>query len=256
MNLLNIVKGVLNLQKPIDLKTLPSQGIFYKDDFKMSIKRADMEDIIEYEHNYIVDNLGLVINKLKRVVEKNTFFSEGYGFNDIKSIDVVFIFLEIVKFTTAKPIKLNFFDDELGIESQINFEQNYFNYFRIDDHLMSNFDTITKEFLIDGFRYSIPTIGAENCLTKFLISKSGKPGAERYNKFSYDFTYFIGGKNYLNFEEIENLIQIFNFDMEQSERIKVKNIVRIFSPLQKYSLIKDNRIIDINSKINLQDIFK
>lgn len=256
MNLSNIVKGLLNLQRPIDLKILPSQGLFYKDDFRISIKRAEMEDIIEYEHNYIVDNLGLVINKLKRVVEKNSYFSEGYGFNDIKSIDIVFIFLEIVKFTTSKPIKLDYFDDELGTEEIINFEHSYFNYFKIEEHLMRSFDKENKEFVIDGWKYSIPTIGAENSLTRFLVSKSSKPGAEKYNKFSYDFTYFLGGKNNLSFEEIENLIQIFNFDMDPKERAKVKGIVRLFLPLQRYSLIKDNKVIDINSKINLQNIFK
>lgn len=256
MNLSNLVRGLLNLQKEVNLSTLPSQGLFYKDDFKMWIKRADIEDIIEYEYNFVKDNLNVVINKLKRIVENNTSFSKGFSFNDIRSIDVVFIFLEIVKFTNSKPIKLNYLDEEEGIEKVIDFDSNFFNYFKINDHLMSKYDSINKEFLIDGYRYSLPTIGAENSLTRFLFSKSKKAGSDKYNDFTYDFTYFIGDKNILNFTEIENLIQIFNFDMESSERVKVKSIVRLFSPLQKYSLIKDNKVIDINSKINLENIWK
>ncbi len=256
MNLSNLVRGLLNLQKEVNLSTLPSQGLFYKDDFKMWIKRADIQDIIEYEYNFIKDNLTVVINKLKRIVENNTFFSPGFCFNDIRSIDVVFIFLEIVKFTNSKPIKLNYLDEEEGVEKTIDFDSNFFNYFRIDEHLMKNYDPDNKEFLIDGYKYSLPTIGAENSLTRFLVSKSTVPGSAKYNNFTYDFTYFIGGKNILKFSEIENLIQIFNFDMESPERGKIKSIVRLFSPLQRYSLIKDDKIIDINSKINLEDIWK
>ena len=256
MNLSNLVRGLLNLQKEINLNLLPSQGLFYKDDFKMWIKRADMEDIIEYEYNFIKDNLSVVINKLKRIVEKNTTFTTGYSFNDIRSIDVVFIFLEIVKFTNAKPIKLSYQDEEEGIEKTIDFDSNFFNYFKIEDGLMSKYDKESKEFIVDGYKYSLPTIGAENCLTRFLVSKSSLPGSSRYNNFTYDFTYFLGGRNHLHFSEIENLIQIFNFDMDSSEKGKVKSVVRLFSPLQKYSLIKDDKVIDINSKINLEDIWK
>jgi hypothetical protein len=60
----------------------------------------------------------------------------------------------------------------------------------------------------------------------------------------------------LTFQEIENLIEIFNFDMEEEEKIKVKNIIKTFEPLQKYSLIKNGKVIDINSKIDLEKIWK
>jgi hypothetical protein len=129
MNLVNLLKGLLNLQKKVDIKSLPSQGLFYNNDFEIIIKKADVGDIIEYEHDYIKDDLGLVITKLKKIVEKNTTFSSGYNFNDIKSIDVVFIFLEIVRFTKGKAVNLTYFDDELGEEKIIEFSSNYFNYF-------------------------------------------------------------------------------------------------------------------------------
>ena len=70
MSLANIVRGILNLQKKINVKTLPSQGLFYKDDFELWIKKADVEDIIEYEHQYEKEDLGLVITRVKKIVEK------------------------------------------------------------------------------------------------------------------------------------------------------------------------------------------
>lgn len=256
MSLINLIKGLLNLQIRLDKKTLPSQGIFYKDDFEICIKKADIADIIEYEHNYIKDDVGVVINKIKMIVEKNIILSSGFSFNDIKSIDIIFLFLEIVKFTKGESIRINYFNDEMGKEDIIEFDSNHFNYFIIDDKIMKFYDKENKLFNIDGYKYTIPTIGVENCLTNFLISKSYDPDAIKYNDFSYDFIYFLGDKNVITFSEIDNLIQIFNYDMEDSEKRKVRNIIKTFSPIQKYSLRRNGRVIDINSKIDLEKIWK
>ena len=63
-------------------------------------------------------------------------------------------------------------------------------------------------------------------------------------------------KNFLALDEIENLIQIFNYDIEDSEFKKIQNIVNTFSPMQRYSLIKDGQTIEMNSKIDLEKIWK
>jgi len=256
MSLINLIKSLLNLQKKLDKKILPSQGLFYKDDFEIWIKKANVGDIIEYEHDYVKDDVGVVITKLKKIVENNTILSSGYTYNDIKSIDVVFVFLEIVKLTKGKSINLNYFDDEKGKESIIEFDSSHFNYFKIDNNVMEKYDNKSKQFEIDGFKYSIPSIGVENCLTNYLISKSYDSDAIKYNSYNYDFTYFLGEKNIISFDEIDNLIQIFNFDMESSELKKVRTIVKSFSPIQKYSLKRGNRVIEINSKIDLEKIWK
>jgi hypothetical protein len=256
MNLINLVKVLLNLQKKLDKKTLPSQGLFYKNDFEIWIKKADVADIIEYEHNYVKDDVGIVINKIKMIVEKNTILSSGYSFNDIKSIDIVFLFLEIVKFTKGQSIKIKYFNDEIGKEDIIEFDAHHFNYFAIDEKIMKFYNKENRSFEVDGYKYTIPTIGVENCLTNFLISKSYEPDAIKYNSFSYDFVYFLGDKNTLSFNDIDNLIQIFNYDMEDAEKKKVRNIIKTFSPIQKYSLKRNGRVIDINSKIDLEKIWK
>jgi len=80
--------------------------------------------------------------------------------------------------------------------------------------------------------------------------------SNKYNDYIYDFTYFLSGKNYLTFDEIENLITIFNQDLDKDELEKIKEIVETFLPLQKYSLTKASKIIEINSKIDLEKIWK
>jgi hypothetical protein len=254
MSISGLLKGILNLQKKVDLKSLPSQGLFYKDDFQLYIKKADLADIIEYEYKYVKEDLGLIISKVKKIVEKNIVIKNDYTFDDIKSVDIIFLFLEIVRFSKGKPIEIDYI--ESGIDKKIEFNPIFFNYYKIDESMMSHYDSVNKEFFIDGYRYSLPTIGVENSLTNFLIHKSKSINPAQYNDYSYDFTFFVNGKNILSFSEIENLIQIFNFDLDKEEKVKIKKIVNQFQPLQKYSLIKGNKVIDINSKIDLENIWK
>lgn len=256
MSLISIIKGILNLQKKIEVKKLPSQGIFYQDDFEISIKKADIEDVIEYEHKYDREDLSSVIQRLKKIVEKNVILSKGYTYSDIKSIDIVFLFLEIVKFTNSKPVTLYYFNDLKGTEEQIEFETNTFNYFNLDESIKNSYNKNTKELIIDGYKYSVPCIGVENSLTQFLVHKSQDPDSEVYNDYSYDFLYFLGHKSNLSFDDIENLIQIFNFDMDESDQRKIRKIVKDLSVIGKYSLKKDSQVIDVTAKIDLGTIWK
>jgi hypothetical protein len=254
MNLLNLIKEILGNQKKIDTKSLPSQGLFYKDDFEIYIKKADIGDIIEYEIGYDSEDIGNILSKLKRIVEKNIILPSGYSFIDVKSIDVVFLFLEIAKFTNNKPISLTYFNDEIGRDDTIEFGENSFNYFKIDN--LHRYDKVEKNFDIDGYKYTLPSIGIENSITNFLISKQNTPNCGVYNEYKYDFINFLGFKNHLTFNEIDNLIQIFNFDIDESEIKKISKVCKKFHQLQRYTLKKGERIIDINSKIDLEKIWK
>ena len=243
-------------KKKIEVIYLPSQGLFYKDDFELYIKKAKIEDIIEYEYKYNKENLGSVITRLKKIVEKNVILSKNYTYNDIKSIDIVFLFLEIVKFTNNKPIKLNYFNDTNGKDELINFESETFNYYEPELDLIEKYDTETKEFNFNGYKYSVPSIGIENSLTHFLVAKSDDPNSESYNTYSYDFLYFLGNKSTLSFQEIDNLIQIFNFDIPESDRKYIRKIVKKLSEIGRYSLKRDSQIIDVTAKIDLEVIWK
>lgn len=255
MNIISLLRGVLKKRKELNVKKLPSQGLFYKNDFKIYIKKAEMEDIIRYEQNFIKD-IGVIIAKIKKIVEDNTSFSKEYCYNDIKSIDIVYIFLEIVKYTNNKPISLSYYDELSNKEKSIEFDSKYFNYFKINDKLMKKYDDIEKCFNINNYKFSLPSIGVENELTAYLIEKSNEKDADKYNYYFYDFTYFLGNKNKLSIDEVDNLIQIFNFDIEEEEIEKVKKIIETFEPLQSYSLIDGEDRIDLNSKIDLSKVWK
>lgn len=254
-SILDIINELTKKRKKLNIQKLPSQGFFYNDDMIIWIKKADDVDIKEYETHFDKDNLFSIIESIKDVVRKNTTFNKEYKFGDIKSIDIVYIFLEIVKITKGKSIKVSYFNDIKGEEEYIEFSDRNFNYFDFSKYA-SQYNKETHEILMNGYRFSMPSIGIENSLTQFLIAKSNEKDSEKYNRYNYDFLFFSSNKNKLTFKEIENLVEIFNFDIDQKEREKVKEVVEKFMGLVGYSLKSEDSLIEIKSKIDLINIWK
>lgn len=255
MSIIEVIRSVILGTKKLDTTKLPSQSLFYPKGFEIKIKKADLEDIITYEFNYDKDSLFDVIESVKEIVRKNTIYNKLYKFEDIKSVDIVYIFLEIVKFTTGKPISIPYFNDELGKPDKVEFSSSNFNYYDLSKFKDSH-NSEHGYFLVDGYRFSMPSIGVENCLTQFLVSKSGDVNAEIWNDYAYDFLFFLCGVNNLSFPEIENLVIIFNSDMDVSEREKVKLIIENFMGIINYTLKINNRVIDVKAKLDLEKIWK
>ena len=254
MGLIEILNGVLLESIPIDSKILPSQGIFYQDDFSLRIQKASIEDINQYESNFDKNDFLKSFDCIKQVVKKNTLVSEGYDFLDIKSIDIIFIFLEIVKYTTKKDIRVSFFNKNGNLDfikfSSENF--NYFNFKKYNDFYNSK----TKEIIIDGYKFSLPSIGVESSLSKYIMTRTSEDEIKMLSKASFDFVFFLTGKRYLNDHEIKNLVQIFNFDMDEEQKKKIKSITDNFKDIISFSLISDDSIVEIKSKINMEHIWK
>lgn len=246
-----LINSILKYKKEIKTRNLPSQGFFYKDDFKIYIEKASMDSIVEYQYSYKRDNIGNIISNIKNVVKKHTSFSKGYSFEHIKSIDIIYIFLEIVKFTNKKDILIPYVENLSGKEGNVKFSHETFNYFTFDVSLMKYYDADEAEFKIKGYRFSIPCIGVEDSLTKFLSKKTDIV----YNQYNYDFMYFLSGKSSLSDDEIDNLIQIFSFDIDDSERELIMNIIEKFKGMMNYSLRKGSDVIDINSTLDLENVW-
>jgi len=149
-----------------------------------------------------------------------------------------------------KPIRVPYYDS-LNKVSYLEFNPDNFNYADISKEKEESYDSINKEFIIDEYRYSVPSVGAETSLTNYLMSKT-----ENYDKYNYDFLYFLGNRNKLTEKEIENLIIIFNYDITEIESKKVGRIIRMFSNIGRYSLKRKNQIVDMTSKLELDAIWK
>lgn len=254
-SIINIINNLFYSRKKLDVKTLPSQGFFYNDDFSIWMKKATIEEINQYKQDFIADDLVVIISKIKKIVSDNIILPENYIFEDIKSVDIVYIFLEIVKYSRNKRIIITYADEEKNKECQIEFNSTTFNYFKPDEEMLSKWNSKEKNFKVMGYTYALPSIGVENCLTFFLVYHSNSSNNRFSPSMFYDFTFFVGQKNFLTFNEIENLIQVFNSDIEPEEMEKIKKILDMFTPFQKYSLIKEDKQIDINSKIDLENIW-
>lgn len=255
MSLFEIIRNIVSGGKKIDIKKLPSQGYFYPTDFDVKIKRASDEDVIDYEYNFNSENIIEIIESVKKIVIKNTVFSNSYKFEDLKSIDIVFLFLEIVKYTTNRNIEVEFFNDDLGKKDKITFDMKNFKYFNLKEYSK---DYIPEEcsFLVDGYKFAMPSVGVENSLTQYLFSISNQHGSDKYNDYSYDFLFFLGKKNNLTFDEIENLVTIFNFDIDDDEKKKIKSIIKKFIEIIDYSLKVNNSLIDVKSRLDFENIWK
>ena len=139
MGIAEIIRGILNQTKRINTVKLPTQGLFYKPDFEIKIKKAEIEDIIDYELNYDKDNLYVVIESVKKIVRNNTHFSKGYKFEDLKSVDIVYVFLEIVKFSLKKEIEIPYFNDDKGHVDMVEFGNKTFNYFDFSKYIRKTY---------------------------------------------------------------------------------------------------------------------
>jgi hypothetical protein len=253
--LFDILSSIISGTTKLDINKLPSQGYFYPKDFEIKIKKAKIEDIIEYEYYFKPDNVLEIIEIIKNFVSKNIEFSKSYKFEDLKSIDIIFIFLEIVKITNNKPIKISYFDNVSQQPSVIDFNHKLFNYFNFKQYDKNH----TKELgviEVDGYKFSMPSIGVENCVTNYLLKKINDSNSDYFNNKNYDFLFFLGNKNYLSDEEIENLIIIFNEDLDDDEKSKIKSIIHKFQNLIGYSIRVNDKIIDLKSNLDLENIWK
>jgi hypothetical protein len=243
-------------EKVIKLKTLPSLGLFYQDDFSMKIRKASIQDIEMYESNFIKDDISMVIAKIKTVVINNITFQKGYNFGDIRSIDIVFIFIEIVRLTIGKKIGFDYIDEDTIESKYIEFSHKNFNYINLSNDTMSMYNNKDKCFEINDYIYSLPTIGVETSLSKFLLKKEINGESHKYSDLFYDFTHFLKDKRNLSYDEVDNLVKIFNEDIEHKEIIKMMEILNVFKDFNKYSLIKDGKEVGVNARIDLENIWK
>lgn len=253
MNLLNIFKR--KEKKKINIKSLPSRGFFYADDFEIYITKCSKDYIKEYKTGLNLTNISKLLKRITRLVIDHTTYSKGYSYKNITSIDLFYVFLEIAKFTSGKKIIIKHYDKENDTNVNIELNEDTFNYFQPSEKVMETYNEEEKCFDINGYMISSPTTGAEENLTELLNAVTPIPGSEIYNDYNYDFLYVLGGRTTLSIKEIKNLIQIFNNDITKEEKDRLKEAVSQLSPIQKYEVIYNNELLSVSSNINLRKIF-
>jgi hypothetical protein len=237
-NLITLVNSLRDI-KQIDIQKLPTQGYFYPTDMKLSIKKASIEDIIEYNFHINQDDYFSVIFNTKEIIRKNII--TNYSYEDIKSNDIIYLFFEIVKFTTNKDILVDYNGEKVSAHD--------FNYFKYSS-LHYEYDENTREFISEGYRISMPSVGAEDSIVNYLVKRN------LTEDFYFDFLFLLGNKGNLLDHEIDNLIELFNNDLDNNSINKIKEIVDKFLKSVPHSVIINDEVVLLNNKnINFGNIF-
>jgi hypothetical protein len=248
--IIDILNGISSATKELNIKELPTQGVFYPADFTLNIRKASFDDIMLYNFNYIKDDLGVILKETKRIIRKNIILGDKYKYEDLKSNDLLYIFFEIVKFTMSRDITVSYVDI-FGNTVQIPFCSANFNYFNYDS-LKCEYNDVTREFIKDGYRFSLPSVGVENCLVEYICALDDRG---EYTDVNYDFLFFLGNKNYLSYDEMDNLVTIFNEDLDDIEKEKISNIIKLIYPAIGYTLKWNNKIVGLDMKIDFEKLF-
>ncbi len=248
--IIDILNGISSATKELNIKELPTQGKFYPIDFTLHIRKASFDDIMLYNFNYVKDDLGVILKETKRIIRKNIILGDKYKYEDLKSNDLLYIFFEIVRFTMNRDITISHMDILTNIV-KIPFCSANFNYFNYDS-LKCEYNETTREFTKNGYRFSLPSVGAENCLVDYICNLDER-GEE--TDVNYDFLFFLGNKNYLSYDEMDNLVTIFNEDLDDTEKEKIADIIRLIYPAIDYTLKWNNKIIGLDMKIDFEKLF-
>jgi len=238
---------IFKTTKKIDITKLPSRGFFYDKDFFIKIKKVESDDILYYKNYFKPDNPVIIIELIKQIVKKNTFYPKGYSFDDVRSVDVVYLFFKLIEYTTKAPLYLSHINPLTGTIDKIPVTDLNFKYFDPSNE----YKLVDGEFISkSGFKFRIPSIKVEDTLTKFITLKYYM-GKREYMDANYDFIYFLGKKNNVSDQEIETLLDIFS----EMDRDEISTIVEDFKPFARYSVVSDGVEYSLDGKLDLENAF-
>lgn len=226
LSLISIIKS-LSLQKNrIDVTELPSMGLFYPKDLEWVEVTPITTGLIELFNNRFKDDNSDVtyinnLNVIKIIVKYVVNMPDGYSYDDISTLDIMYLFIKSVELYTG-----------VVILKDVLFSAKNYNYF--DTHKLLQYHKDTY-FEINGWRYSHPTIGVENSMIDYLI----KTGERDINPEYLNFIYFQNGKNKLEFNEINNLIDLWKH-MSEENRNEMNDCIFKFKDWNKHSLLNEN----------------
>lgn len=167
----------------INVTTMPSAGMFYPDDIKISIRSAKVAEI---RHFSSIDETNVfdVDEKLNYVLESCTQITSSkkrLSYKDILEEDRFFLILSIRDLTFPEPESNLTVDhvDKKGNKHQVEIKKDYFTYFKIPQTLDKYYDSEAKSFMIETKSFGTiemrpPTIGIMQKMTAYIQDRQEK----------------------------------------------------------------------------------
>lgn len=214
----------------VNIQKLPSQGYFYPKDLEILIKKGDIDDQIKYQYGLGNSNIFGIIDTVRNILkEKLKFRNSKFRFNSLRSIDIFYIFIMFVKHTTGKKIIFN----------NIEFSPDNFIYFDFSQ-FKDKYDEEYREFIFNGWKFSLPSIGTETSINHFSYELAIKGKSEQYQDSNYNLIYFLGNRTEQSYDDIINLIEIFE-DLDEESQNHINRVVEKFSKSGLYFLIEHGK---------------
>jgi hypothetical protein len=162
---------------------LPSGGMFYSDDIKISIRSAKVSEIRNFssvDENNVFD----VDDKLNYILENCVQISSSkkrLSYKDLCEEDRFYIILSIRDLTFPEPeSKLTIEHiDKKGKKHQVDISKDYFTYFKIPDTLDKYYDADRKSFIIETKSFGTiemrpPSIGVMKKMKAYIQERQEK----------------------------------------------------------------------------------
>lgn len=226
----SLLTDIFKKNYKVDIPSLPSQGYFYPDNTEIIVSKGNIDDQIKYHQGINNTNIFGIIDTVKSILkDRLSFKPSSFKFNDIRAIDIFYIFIEFVKYTNDERIYFN------GIE----FTSNNFIYFDYYKYI-NDYDSDSREFIYDGWRFSLPSIGVETSLSRFAYELTINGKSEDYQNSNYNLMYFLGKKSEVSYDEIVNLIEVFD-DLDEPQQNELNEIVFRFAKSGLYFLMEEGK---------------
>lgn len=194
---------------------LPSRGYFYPSDFKIILTRIDIDDVrnvftrVSNTTPKMTSYVMMVL--INNILIDQIILNKGYSYDMLVSIDILYLFLELIKFSKGSDVDIN----------GVAFKSDNFEYFDFDDW-GEYYDAEKRAFIFDGWEMRLPSVGAYQSVIDYAILK----GKNADNNIDLTLLYFLKENSYfMGVSEIENLSLCFN-DLSAKERERLKKITK------------------------------
>lgn len=175
--------------KNIPLEMLPSKGLFYPLDAKVTIRSANVDEIRDWsmidDGDFIdqVDKLNFILEKCVRVKSGSPFFSSWKDLNEIDRFFIVFRVHELTFPNGENNLMIRFKCSTCGFRTEVPLSSEFMkNFFNLSEDVMKYYDAQKRCFFVHSdklntdIKLCMPTVGGMIAVTNHIreVQKNGE----------------------------------------------------------------------------------
>jgi hypothetical protein len=238
---------LLHDTKVVDNSVLPSRGLFYPDDFIITLKAADGAAIEKYKKIISENNFDKLSEFISYSLKKFVSMSDGYSHNDIKIIDNLYIMLMIAKLTKGDDVMCRIYNQQTADVEYVPFDENSFAYYDFN----KKFAVGDRRLNYKGYYLTIPSIGVQNSIINYVREKKELGQDTDWNFFAYS----VGNLTKMTYDEIENYLDIFDDGLTDDDTAVISEGVKLLLNEVMYAVKYNGKEYDLTRVLDFENIF-